>query len=82
MRSVYHQIARFDVGVSPLLDTEFNRGKSAFKLKQCLSCGIPFWAAVLARTSTFLQEGVNGYFCGIARKSIWKGSLPSGTPVK
>ena len=35
------------------LDTEFNRGKSAFKLKQCLSCAFLFWAAVLARTSTF-----------------------------
>lgn len=62
-RSVYHQIARFDVGVSPLLDTEFNRGKSAFKLKQCLSCGIPVLGSSVGENKYFLQEGVNGYFC-------------------
>lgn len=61
--SIYETIATFDIGVSPLLDTEFNRGKSAFKLKQCLSCGVPVLGSSVGENKTFLQDGVNGYLC-------------------
>lgn len=61
--SVYQHIAQFDIGVSPLLNTEFNRAKSAFKLKQCLSCGIPVLASPIGENLHFLEQGVNGYFC-------------------
>lgn len=61
--SIYEIIATFDIGVSPLLDTEFNRGKSAFKLKQCLSCGVPVLGSSVGENKVFLQDGVNGYLC-------------------
>lgn len=60
---IYQQILRFDVGVSPLLDTEFNRGKSAFKLKQCLSCGIPVLGSATGENQYYLKNGLNGYIC-------------------
>ena len=61
--SVYQFISSFDLGVSPLLDTEFNRGKSAFKLKQCLSCGVPVLGSSVGENKYFLKDGVNGFFC-------------------
>lgn len=62
-QAIYACIASFDVGVSPLLDDDFNRAKSAFKLKQCLSCGVPVLASKTGENAVFLQEGVNGFFC-------------------
>ncbi len=61
--SVYQQVAAFDVGVAPLLDTEVNRAKSAFKLKQYLSCGVPALASATGENEHFLQDGSNGFLC-------------------
>ncbi len=38
-------IQQFDVGVMPLPDTPWTRGKCAFKLIQCMACGIPVVAS-------------------------------------
>lgn len=61
--SIYKKITEFDVGISPLIDNEFNRGKSAFKLKQCLSCGIPVLGSSVGENKEFIKAGVNGYLC-------------------
>ena len=34
-------IQQFDVGVMPLPDTPWTRGKCAYKLIQCMACAIP-----------------------------------------
>ncbi len=62
-QSVYEVVKRFDVGVAPLIDNEFNRSKSAFKMKQYLSCGVPVIASPTGENTRFLKEGENGYFC-------------------
>jgi glycosyltransferase involved in cell wall biosynthesis len=62
-QAVHARIARFDVGVSPLMDTEINRCKSAFKLKQYLSCGVPVLASPVGENTRFLREGENGFAC-------------------
>lgn len=38
-------IQRFDVGVMPLPDTPWTRGKCAYKLIQCMACAIPVLAS-------------------------------------
>jgi glycosyltransferase involved in cell wall biosynthesis len=38
-------IQQFDVGVMPLPDTSWTRGKCAYKLIQCMACGIPVVAS-------------------------------------
>jgi glycosyltransferase involved in cell wall biosynthesis len=38
-------IQQFDVGVMPLPDTPWARGKCAYKLIQCMACGIPVIAS-------------------------------------
>mgnify|MGYP001171489423 CR=1 FL=1 len=64
--AIYKEIVQFDIGIAPLLDTEFNRAKSAYKMKQYLSCGIPVLASPVGENATFLQDGVNGFFCNSA----------------
>lgn len=61
--NTYEQISRFDIGVSPLTDHEFNHAKSAFKLKQYLSAGVPVLASPIGENKTFLEEGKNGFPC-------------------
>lgn len=65
-QAVYETMAGWDVGVSPLLDDAFNRAKSAFKLKQCLSVGLPVLASATGENAVFLQHGFNGFFCETA----------------
>lgn len=38
-------IQQFDVGVMPLPDTSWTRGKCAYKLIQCMACGVPVIAS-------------------------------------
>lgn len=61
--AVYQRIQQFDVGLAPLMDTAFNRAKSAFKLKQCLSCGVPVLGSPVGENKQFLEVGKQGYFC-------------------
>lgn len=60
---IYEYISKFDIGISTLLDNEFNRAKSAFKLKQYMSCGVPVLGSSLGENNFFLIDGVNGYIC-------------------
>ncbi len=60
---IYKEIAQFDVGISPLLPTEINLAKSAFKTKQYLSCGVPVLGSGTGENGLFIKHGENGYEC-------------------
>jgi glycosyltransferase involved in cell wall biosynthesis len=60
---IQQKIATFDIGIATLLDTEFARSKSAFKLKQCLNNGVPVLSSNIAENNLFLDHGKNGYLC-------------------
>ena len=60
---IYRYIAGFDCGIAPLTDTEFNRAKSAYKMKQYMSCGVPVLASPVGENNTFLQDGKQGFIC-------------------
>lgn len=77
--SIYEHIATFDVGVSPLIDNEFNRAKSAFKLKQCLSCGVPVLGSSVGENKNFLRDGLNGYLCNSPDEYFQKLTLINGS---
>ena len=60
---IYERIVEFDIGVAPMVDHEFNRAKSAFKVKQYLSCGIPSVASDIGENSKFIMKNLNGILC-------------------
>ena len=57
---VYPEITKFDIGVSPLTDHEFNRAKSAFRAKQYMSCGVPVIASGFGENLKFVKHNYNG----------------------
>jgi len=60
---VYTAVSKFDVGLAPLIDNEIHRSKSAFKLKQYFSCGVPGLSNRVGENAIFLQHEINGLFC-------------------
>lgn len=60
---LYNEICKFDVGLAPLIEHEFNRAKSAYKVKEYLSCGIPALASITGENASFVNHGINGFIC-------------------
>lgn len=53
-------IARFDIGVMPLTDSPWERGKCGYKLIQYMACGVPVVASPVGANRTIVCDGLNG----------------------
>lgn len=64
---------RMDVGLHPVPDDEWNRGKAGFKAIGYMSCGVPVISSPVGGVTEFLQHGVNGMFAN--SQSEWEQHL-------
>ena len=55
------RIAQFDVGVMPLHDTPWERGKCAYKLLQVMAAGKPVIASPVGANRQVVRHGINGF---------------------
>jgi glycosyltransferase involved in cell wall biosynthesis len=54
-------IQQFDIGIMPLSDTPWARGKCGFKLIQYMACGIPVVASPVGVNASIVAHGSNGF---------------------
>lgn len=54
-------IQSFDIGVMPLQDDPWTRGKCGYKLIQYMACGIPVVASPIGVNTEIVEHGVNGF---------------------
>lgn len=55
------ELATFDIGIMPLTDDEWSRGKGSYKLLQYGALGIPSVASPVGINNGLIQQGVNGF---------------------
>lgn len=54
-------IQKLDIGVMPLADSPWERGKCGYKLIQYMACGLPVVASPIGVNSEIIEDDVNGY---------------------
>jgi glycosyltransferase involved in cell wall biosynthesis len=54
-------VQTMDIGIMPLLDRPFERGKSGYKLIQYMACGLPVVASPVGVNAEIVKDGVNGF---------------------
>jgi glycosyltransferase involved in cell wall biosynthesis len=55
------ELQQFDVGIMPLPDAPWERGKCGYKLIQYMACGLPVVASPVGASRDIVEHGTNGY---------------------
>jgi hypothetical protein len=72
-RNEVSDLQGFDIGIMPLTDDLWARGKCGYKLLQYMACGTPVVASPVGVNSIIVEHGRNGYLASTT--SQWEGFL-------
>lgn len=68
-------VQAMDIGIMPLHDLPFERGKSGYKLIQYMACGLPVVASPVGENASIVEQGANGFLAG--NDAEWRQALVS-----
>ncbi|MBI2016453.1 MAG: glycosyltransferase family 4 protein [Candidatus Rokubacteria bacterium] len=60
----------FDIGLAPMPDTAWTRGKCAFKVIQYMAAGLPVIASPVGAQGEVVRDGVTGFFATTAEEWV------------
>ena len=66
-------ITQCDIGVMPLRDSPWERGKCGYKLIQFMACGLPVVASPVGVNTSIVAEGISGFLP--ANPTAWYSAL-------
>ncbi|WP_341582331.1 glycosyltransferase family 4 protein [Marinobacter metalliresistant] len=66
-------VQQFDIGVMPLVDSLWERGKCGYKLIQYMACGVPVVASPVGVNCEIVEEGKTGYLA--SSPDEWRSTL-------
>lgn len=69
------ELCQVDVGIAPLPDNPWTRGKSGLKLVQYMGCGLPVVASAVGAHMDLIQDGVQGFL--VTSQQAWLDALRS-----
>jgi glycosyltransferase involved in cell wall biosynthesis len=65
-----NEIQDFDIGIMPLTETPWERGKCGYKLIQYMACGKPVVASPVGVNSEIVGHGINGYLASTVEEWV------------
>lgn len=63
-------IQEFDIGLMPLVDSEWNRGKCAFKAIEYMACSVPAILSPVGESNYLVKDSVNGFLPSSPREWV------------
>ena len=67
------RIHAMDIGIMPLTDSPWARGKCGYKLIQYMACGLPVIASPVGVNAEIVEHGINGFLASTEEE--WKEAL-------
>lgn len=67
------EMKKFDIGIMPLIDSPWERGKCGFKLIQYMGCSLPVIGSPVGVNSEIVEDSKNGFLATTIEE--WKNSL-------